>query len=123
MFYNVLQYVGSVIYTIFVLPYIGMGIYIAFRFWSSGKLFLRRVEGDRQLEPLCKKLFFATSLLIFDGQISICASIISMSSTVNNQESTRVWLSSLVFGPISICVTIIWMIVGYFAVRLKRVFI
>lgn len=93
-----------------------MGIYIAYRFWSSGKLFLRRVEGDRALESLCRKLFFATSLMIFDGQLSICASIISMSSTVNYHETRYVW-SSIIFGPISICITIVWMLVGYFAFR------
>ncbi|CAL8086541.1 unnamed protein product [Orchesella dallaii] len=114
---DIFFYVGSVIYTIFVLPYIAMGIYIAYRFWSSGKLFLRRVEGDRALEPLCRKLFFATSLMIFDGQLSICASIISMSTTVNYQEIKHVWISSLIFGPISICITLVWIIVGYFAMR------
>ncbi|ODN03718.1 hypothetical protein Ocin01_02954, partial [Orchesella cincta] len=114
---DIFFYVGSVVYTIFVLPYIAMGIYIAYRFWTSGKMFLRRVEGDRPLEPFCRKLFFAEGLMIFDGQLSICASIISMSTTVNYQEIKHVWISSLIFGPISICITIVWIIVGYLAMR------
>jgi hypothetical protein len=107
--------VGSVIYSGFILPYSAIGCYITYQFWVRGKLFLRRVENDKALEADCRKLFFAQSLMLFDTQLTICAAIISMAPTVNN-DKTFVWISSLVFSPISIVTAIVAMIIGYFAV-------
>lgn len=110
-----LQYVGSAVYSVFVIPYIILGSYMAYRFWKQGKLFLRRVEGNRQLETSCKRLFFTQSLIMFDTQLTICACIMSMAPTIN-QDNTVVWVSSLVVAPIGISCAVLSLIIGYFAV-------
>jgi len=117
-YYKHSQYVGSGIYSGFIIPYSVIGGYITYKFWTTGKLFLKRVEGDTLLEPYCKKLFFTQSLLMFDTQLTICAGIISMAQSLNNQN-TYVWISSLVFAPICIFISVATLIVGYFAVRLQ----
>ncbi|OXA62096.1 hypothetical protein Fcan01_02458 [Folsomia candida] len=112
---DIFFYVGSAVYSVFVIPYIILGSYMAYRFWKQGKLFLRRVEGNRQLETSCKRLFFTQSLIMFDTQLTICACIMSMAPTIN-QDNTVVWVSSLVVAPIGISCAVLSLIIGYFAV-------
>lgn len=97
------------------MPYIFLGSYIAHRFWKNGKLFLRRVEGNKVLETFCRKTFFAQSLILFDTQLTICAGVISIGPSIN-QGTTAVWISSLVVAPISIGCAILALVIGYFAV-------
>jgi hypothetical protein len=76
---------------------------------------MKRVDGNQELEPLCRKLFFTTSYLIFDTQLTLCASIISMAPSVN-QEDQNIRIASVVFAPIFMGGTLIWFLCGYWAV-------
>ena len=73
------------------------------------------MDGNTELEPLCRKLFFTTSYLVFDTQLTLCACIISMAPSVN-QDDRNTLIASVVFAPFFMGATIVWFIFGYFAV-------
>jgi len=115
IFFKLFQYVSSGIFTCFSGPYMGVGLFMTIKFWKYSKLFYRRVNGKPELEPMCRKLFFAISYMTFDMQITLCACIISMAPSVN-QGNLNVLITSVVFAPFFAGATLIWFVVGYFAV-------
>ncbi|XP_047130008.1 uncharacterized protein LOC101241780 isoform X1 [Hydra vulgaris] len=94
---------------------IGLGIKIAYKFYTSKNLIFRTVGGNALLQNMCQTMFFFTAFLKFDFQlvISLLVLILNVSHSLTKGEKA-------VLG-VGVPISFFWMILGFLMIRYENI--
>ncbi|XP_065644932.1 uncharacterized protein LOC101241780 isoform X2 [Hydra vulgaris] len=94
---------------------IGLGVKIAYKFYTSKNLIFRTVGGNALLQNMCQTMFFFTAFLKFDFQL-----VISLLVLILNVSGSLTMGEKVVLG-IGVPISFFWMILGFLMIRYENV--
>lgn len=97
---------------------IGFSIHLIKKYHES-KAMVSAVVGNArpEIQAICNRIFLCDSLLKFDIQLGVSASILWIQRSLVEEKIVR---EEIIVVPIAVTITFLWGLIGYMAIRLEN---
>ncbi|XP_042226628.1 uncharacterized protein LOC121869357 [Homarus americanus] len=91
-----------------------IGLILGYNYWQSENLIFRTVGADSTIQAMCRNLFTAITLILFDTQIVGSVVILSLHDGITKLDLEEIMILSV--GP---PLLLVWAIITYLALRVE----